>query len=39
MAGTGLAANGQTAYHEAAATATGETVEPGWKLMGTFLGR
>jgi len=37
MAGSGVVANGAAAYHEAAATATGDRIEPGWTLMGRFL--
>jgi 2,3-bisphosphoglycerate-independent phosphoglycerate mutase len=39
MAGTGIAANGGRAYGETAAAAAGDRVEPGWRLMGEFLGR
>jgi hypothetical protein len=39
MAGSGIAANGQRTYDEVAATAGGAVIEPGWKLMGTFLGK
>jgi 2,3-bisphosphoglycerate-independent phosphoglycerate mutase len=39
MAGHGIAHAGQASYDEAAAAASGETIEPGWKLMGTFLER
>ena len=38
MAGTGIAAGGRPAYDEPTAAATGDTVLPGWKLMGEFLG-
>jgi len=37
MAGSGVDANGQSAYHEGAAAAAGSRIEPGWTLMGTFL--
>jgi 2,3-bisphosphoglycerate-independent phosphoglycerate mutase len=39
MAGTGIRPAGQTAYHEAAAAAAGDTILPGWTLMGDFLKR
>lgn len=39
MAGTGVARSGQATYDEATAAASGATVEPGWKLMGRFLGK
>jgi 2,3-bisphosphoglycerate-independent phosphoglycerate mutase len=39
MAGTGIAATGATAYHESAATATGDTILPGWRLVGELLRR
>jgi 2,3-bisphosphoglycerate-independent phosphoglycerate mutase len=39
MAGNGIAHSGQTTYDEASAAASGATIEPGWKLMGTFLGK
>lgn len=39
MVGTGIAANGGRAYGETAAAAAGDRVEPGWRLMGEFLGR
>ena len=38
MAGAGIEAGDAASYHEAAASATGLVVEPGWKLMGKFLG-
>ena len=38
MAGTGIPAGGRPAYDEPTAAATGDTVLPGWKLMGEFLG-
>ncbi|MFM8415415.1 MAG: cofactor-independent phosphoglycerate mutase [Planctomycetota bacterium] len=38
MAGTGLAHNGAAAYHEGTAAVAGTRIEPGWTLMGTFLG-
>lgn len=37
MAGSGVEANGQKAYHEVAAAASGSRIEPGWTLIGTFL--
>jgi 2,3-bisphosphoglycerate-independent phosphoglycerate mutase len=37
MAGTGIAATGQTTYDEIAAAATGDRIEPGWTVMGEFL--
>jgi 2,3-bisphosphoglycerate-independent phosphoglycerate mutase len=38
MAGTGIVGNGRVAYDEiAAAAAGGDTILPGWRLMGTFL--
>jgi 2,3-bisphosphoglycerate-independent phosphoglycerate mutase len=37
MAGTGIAAGGRTAYDEPTAAATGDTILPGWRLMGEFL--
>ncbi len=37
MAGTGIAATGQTTYDELAAAATGDRIEPGWTVMGEFL--
>jgi 2,3-bisphosphoglycerate-independent phosphoglycerate mutase len=39
MAGTGIAPAGTATYDEAAALAGGEAILPGWRLMGTFLGR
>jgi 2,3-bisphosphoglycerate-independent phosphoglycerate mutase len=39
MAGSGIAANGQRTYDEVAAAAGGAVIEPGWNLMGTFLGK
>ena len=39
MAGVGIAANGQRTYDEVAAAAGGAVIEPGWTLMGTFLGK
>jgi len=39
MAGSGIAAGGGRAYGETEAAATGDRVEPGWRLMGEFLGR
>jgi len=38
MAGTGVRAGRQAAYHESTAAA-GDSVLPGWTLMGEFLGR
>jgi 2,3-bisphosphoglycerate-independent phosphoglycerate mutase len=38
MAGTGIAAGGRAAYDEPTAAAAGDTILPGWKLMGEFLG-
>lgn len=38
IAGTGVGHNGQASYDEAAATASGDRVLPGWTLMGEFLG-
>ena len=38
MAGTGIAAGGRAAYDEPTAAATGDTILPGWRLMGEFLG-
>ncbi|MFM8634016.1 MAG: cofactor-independent phosphoglycerate mutase [Planctomycetia bacterium] len=39
MAGTGIAHVGQATYDEAAAAASRATIEPGWTLMGEFLGK
>ena len=39
MAGSGITANGRHAYDELAAAAGGDTILPGWRLMGEFLGR
>ena len=39
MAGTGIAATGSRTYDEGTAAAGGTRIEPGWKLMGTFLDR
>ena len=39
MAGSGITATGAATYDELAAAATGARVEPGWKLMGSFLGK
>jgi len=39
MAGTGIAASGQRTYDELAAAASGQRIEPGWRLMGEFLTR
>ena len=38
MAGGGIAPSGQRTYDELAAAAGQVTIEPGWKLMGEFLG-
>jgi 2,3-bisphosphoglycerate-independent phosphoglycerate mutase len=38
MAGAGIAAGGQATYDEIAAAASGAKIEPGWTLMGRFLG-
>jgi len=38
IAGDGVAATGQRSYDEAAALAGGVRIEPGWRLMGEFLG-
>jgi 2,3-bisphosphoglycerate-independent phosphoglycerate mutase len=38
MAGTGIAAGGRAAYDEPTAAAAGDTILPGWTLMGEFLG-
>ena len=38
MAGTGVAASGAGRYDEGAALGTGQRIEPGWRLMGEFLG-
>ncbi|MFN6191112.1 MAG: cofactor-independent phosphoglycerate mutase [Planctomycetia bacterium] len=39
MAGSGIPASGQRSYDEIAAAASAKRIEPGWKLMGEFLGR
>ena len=39
MAGTGIAATGRRAYGETEAAAADDRIEPGWRLMGEFLGR
>ena len=39
MAGTGIAPNGRRGYGETDAAATGDRVDPGWRLMRAFLGR
>jgi 2,3-bisphosphoglycerate-independent phosphoglycerate mutase len=39
MAGTGIAATGSPTYDEGTAAAGGSRIEPGWRLMGTFLDR
>ena len=39
MAGSGIAHSGQRTYDEASAAASGERIEPGWRLMGEFLRR
>jgi len=38
MAGAGIEPSGQASYDEAAAAASGLRTEPGWRLMGEFLG-
>jgi 2,3-bisphosphoglycerate-independent phosphoglycerate mutase len=38
MAGAGIAADAAASYHEAVAATTGLVIEPGWRLMGEFLG-
>jgi len=38
MAGRGVAASGQATYDELAAASAGRPIEPGWRLMGEFLG-
>jgi len=37
IAGSDIAAGTQKTYDEVAAAASGRVLEPGWKLMGTFL--
>jgi len=37
MAGTGIAASGRSTYDELSAAASGQRIEPGWRLMGEFL--
>ncbi|MEX0670180.1 MAG: cofactor-independent phosphoglycerate mutase [Pirellulales bacterium] len=37
MAGSGITGSGQATYDEVAAAASGQRIEPGWKLMGEFL--
>jgi 2,3-bisphosphoglycerate-independent phosphoglycerate mutase len=37
MAGTGVTGNGCATYDEIAAAAGGDTILPGWRLMGAFL--
>jgi len=39
MAGSGITATAAKTYDEAAAAASGVRIEPGWKLMGEFLGK
>ena len=39
VAGTGVTPSGRRAYGETDAAATGDRIEPGWRLMGEFLGR
>jgi 2,3-bisphosphoglycerate-independent phosphoglycerate mutase len=39
IAGSDIAAGTQKTYDEVAAAASGRVLEPGWKLMGTFLGK
>jgi 2,3-bisphosphoglycerate-independent phosphoglycerate mutase len=38
IAGSGITASGQATYDELAAAAAGNGIEPGWRLMGEFLG-
>jgi 2,3-bisphosphoglycerate-independent phosphoglycerate mutase len=38
MAGEGISPSGARTYDEPAAAAGGRSIEPGWKLMGEFLG-
>ena len=38
MAGTGIEPGGQATYDEVSAAAAGQRIEPGWRLMGEFLG-
>jgi 2,3-bisphosphoglycerate-independent phosphoglycerate mutase len=38
MTGSGIPAGGQSTYDEVVAAASGRAIEPGWKLMGEFLG-
>jgi len=39
MAGKGIEPSGQATYDESSAAASGQRVEPGWRLMGEFLGK
>jgi 2,3-bisphosphoglycerate-independent phosphoglycerate mutase len=39
VAGRGVVPSGQGTYDEVAAAASGQRIEPGWRLMGEFLGR
>jgi 2,3-bisphosphoglycerate-independent phosphoglycerate mutase len=39
MAGAGIAMTGAKSYDEVSAAASGVVVEPGWRLMGRFLGK
>ncbi len=39
MAGAGVPASGAQTYDEVSAAASGVVVEPGWRLMGRFLGK
>jgi 2,3-bisphosphoglycerate-independent phosphoglycerate mutase len=39
MAGHGVSADGQQAYHERAAAASGLVFDAGWHVMEFFLGR
>jgi 2,3-bisphosphoglycerate-independent phosphoglycerate mutase len=39
VAGTGVVPSGQGTYDEVAAAASGQRIEPGWRLMGEFLDR
>lgn len=38
MAGAGIVPSGQPGFDEVAAAASGWRIEPGWRLMGEFLG-
>jgi 2,3-bisphosphoglycerate-independent phosphoglycerate mutase len=39
IAGSGIAAGTAKTYDEVAAAASGQVIEPGWKLMGEFLSK